>query len=94
MKIHTLKKAIFFHLKNIYFLPDVFLSGKCDCMKPLDDDIINNIFIPAVTGFAVDDSERYLLSLPISSVGLGIQVPSDMCEEQYQMSRKITDMSP
>ena len=65
------------------------IDGISDCMKPLDD-IINNIFIPAVTGFAVDDSERYLLSLPISSGGLGIQVPSAMCEEQYQMSRQIT----
>ena len=66
------------------------ISGIQDHLKPLDD-AITNILVPAITGFGdISEVERKLLSLPVSSGGMGIDMVSENAEEEYQRSRTIT----
>lgn len=71
----------------MYFMRMVPLS--CDQLKPLDD-VINQKFIPAVSGRrTITDEERGLLSLPIKDGGMGIPIPSRLSSQQRSLSQEI-----
>ena len=65
------------------------IAGISDNLKPLDESI-NDIFIPALFGCEISDSERDIISLPIREGGLGIRKVSEMADISYDASRKIT----
>ena len=73
--------------KYTYFLRT--LSGIAEILKPLDD-IITNEFVPALFGSNLSPHERDILSLPIKEGGLGLRVLSEIAENSYNASRKIT----
>ena len=59
-------------------------------LKPLDT-VIDKKFIPSLTnGQVLTENERLLFALPVSKGGMGISVPSKLCDEQYNDSREIT----
>ena len=69
-----------------------FAQTICDistCFKPLDD-MITNVFIPALTGFSVNESERKLLSLPVKNGGMGLKVVSNETDTEYSRSKEIS----
>ena len=62
-----------------------------DDLKPLDD-AIRNTFIKAVfNGYICNDIEMKLLALPIKFGGMGIVMPSEICDDEYQNSLKVTE---
>ena len=73
--------------KYTYFLTT--LSGTAEILNPLDD-IITNEFVPALFGSNLSPNEREILSLPIKEGGLGLRVRSEIAENSYNASRKIT----
>ena len=73
--------------KYRYFLRTI--SNIQEHLKPLDE-AINNILIPALTGFQVNEADRELLSLPVKSGGLGIDLISDNANDEFEMSNMIT----
>ena len=82
--------AAFIHAeqhKYTYFLRTI--AGISDNLKPLDESI-NDIFIPALFGCEISDSERDIISLPIREGGLGIRKVSEMADISYDALRKIT----
>ena len=61
-----------------------------DDLKPYDT--IRNTFIKAVfNGYICNDIEMKLLALPIKFWGMGIVMPSDICDDEYQNSVKVTE---
>ena len=58
-------------------------------LKPLDD-AINNILIPAITGFNINEAERELLSLPVNAGGLGLEIISQNANDEFTRSNLIT----
>ena len=61
-----------------------------DLMQPLDD-IINNELIPAILGTdAFSPVDRELFSLPLRHGGLGLPVFSNIADEEYLMSKRLT----
>ena len=67
------------------------ISNIGDELKPLDD-AIRNTFIKALfNGYICNDIEMKLLALPIKFWGMGIIMPSEICDDEYQNSLKITE---
>ena len=58
-------------------------------MKPLDD-LINKKFIPSLLESIITEEDRKLYSLPIRFGGLGIPIISEISQEGYNASKKIT----
>eukprot|EP00117_Sycon_ciliatum_P013841 scpid100200/ scgid14345/ len=64
--------------------------GLASSYRPLDD-VINNKYIPTLTGRTeVSDSERKLLALPVRYGGLAIPVVSEDAEVQRRISKVVT----
>ena len=64
--------------------------GLASSYRPLDD-VINNKYIPTLTGRTeVSDSERKLLALPVRYGGLAIPVVSEDAEVQRRISEVVT----
>ena len=62
-----------------------------DDLKPLDD-AIRNTFIKAVfNGYICNDIEMKLLALSIKFGGMGIVMPSEICDDEYQNSLKVIE---
>ena len=59
-------------------------------LKPLDTKI-DQEFIPAITeGHCCSHVERLLLSLPVKMGGLGLPIFTDICDLEYENSRRAT----
>ena len=59
-------------------------------LKPLDA-VIDEKFIPSLTnGQTLTQNERSLFALHINKGGMGISIPSKLCDQQYNDSREIT----
>ena len=61
-----------------------------ELLKPLDraiDELIKVIF----DNYDFSIPERKLWSLPIRMGGLGLSIPSEICDEQYSNSRLINE---
>ena len=58
-------------------------------LKPLDE-VINNVLIPAITGFHLNDAERELVALPVKAGGLNIDVVAANADLEFQRSTTIT----
>ena len=55
------------------------------------DAVIDEKFIPSLTnGQNLTQNERSLFALPINKGGMGISIPSKLCDQQYNDSREIT----
>ena len=64
--------------------------GLASSYRPLDD-VINNKYIPTLTGRTeVSDSERKLMALPVRYGGLAIPVVSEDAEVQRRISEVVT----
>ena len=58
-------------------------------LKPLDDNI--DTFIKVLfQGCTFNPTERVLFSLPAKYGGMGLIIPSEICQEKYENSRAIT----
>ena len=57
--------------------------------QPLEDAIRNNL-LPAICGRGLSDSERRLLALPYRYGGLGILIPTETADREYNASVRIT----
>ena len=56
------------------------------------DDIVDNVFIPAITeGHVCSKDERLLLSLPVKKGGLAIPIFSNAAQFEFTNSRMITE---
>ena len=58
--------------------------------QPLED-IIGEVFIPAIVGRKVSDVERRILALPVRMGGLGIQNPVETADIEFQTSVETTE---
>ena len=68
-------------------IPDI-----SELLKPLEDAIRHKL-IPALTeGRSLSDDERALISLPVRLGGLGIINPTQISDEEFQNSTKMTDI--
>ena len=77
-----------FKSKFTYFLRTI--SDIADLLQPIED-VLRNMFIPAITGGVLcSDIERRLLSLPIKMGGLGIDIVSEISDQEYDSSRQLT----
>ena len=66
--------------------------GISHLLKPLDDAI--DIFIKVLLqGYAFNSTECVLFSLPAKYGGMGLIIPSEICQEEYENSQKITKES-
>ena len=70
-----------------YFLRTI--EDTSHLLKPLDDTIEHEL-IPALFGCNISQNEREILSLPIKDGGLGLRVWSEIADDSYQSSKKIT----
>ena len=62
-----------------------------DMMKRIDD-VVSNIFIPAITGgIVVNDNQRKLLSLPVKMGGMAIPIFSELSDNEYNYSTSVTE---
>ena len=78
-----------FKHKMTYFIRTI--PNLSAILKPLDD-VLDNEFIPAITeGHQCSDEERKLLSLPARLGGLGLPIFSELCDREYQNSRRATE---
>ncbi len=66
------------------------IDGISENFRPLED-VIRNVFIPAIVGRQISELERRLLALPVRHGGLGIQDPSQTSHYEYSASTKITE---
>ena len=57
-------------------------------LQPLDD-LISSKFLPAITGFALNEVDRELFSLPIRDGGLGIPILTEAASVQFVASQTI-----
>ena len=73
--------------KYTYFLRTI--AGIASNLQPLDD-AINNLFIPALFGSELSESERDLLSLPVREGGMGMKKVVDYADISYDISLKIS----
>ena len=64
-------------------------SGNFTSVKTLDDDIDTFIKV-LLQGYTFNPTERFLLSLPAKDGGMGLIVPSEICQEEYENSQAIT----
>ena len=60
-----------------------------DLFKPLED-CISQVFIPALLGRAVSDTERAIFELPTKLGGLNITNPVNTAQKEYDWSRTLT----
>ena len=58
-------------------------------LKPLDDAIDTFIKV-LLQGYAFNPTERVLFSLPAKYGGMGLIIPSEICQEEYENSRETT----
>ena len=66
--------------------------GISHLLKPLDDAI--DIFIKVLLqGYAFSSTECVLFSLSAKYGGMGLIIPSEICQEEYENSQKITKES-
>ena len=73
--------------KYTYFLRTI--AGISENLKPLDE-MIENVFIPALFGSEISPNEREILALPIREGGLGIQKVAANADSSYEISVKIS----
>jgi hypothetical protein len=73
--------------KYTYFLRTI--ANISENLKPLDD-AIDNIFLPALFGTNITESERKIFSLPIKDGGMGIRTLATNSDSSYSVSKKIT----
>ena len=73
--------------KFTYFIRT--LSNISLLLQPLDD-LLDNVFIPALFGCGITKEEREGLSLPIKDGGLGIHPINSKADLAYETSTKIT----
>ena len=82
--------AAFTHgLRHRYTFMMRTVPGISDQLKTLDN-AINNFIRTLLRGYRFSDAERVLFSLPVKLGGLGIIIPSKMCDTQYKNSRIAT----
>ena len=65
------------------------LQGIAELFKPLEDAIRNKL-IPAIVGREVSNTERKMISLPYRYGGLGIQIPNETADREFESSSQIT----
>ena len=70
-----------------YFMRTV--PGVSHLLKPLDEAIDTFIKV-LLQGYTFNPTERFLLSLPAKYGGMGLFVPSEICQEEYENSQAIT----
>lgn len=73
--------------KYTYFMRTI--GGISNFLEPLDE-VINNLFIPALFGRELDEAERKVLELPIKEGGLGLRNISSRADLAYEASKEIT----
>ena len=79
-----------FQHKVTYFIRTI--PELSSVLKPLDD-VLNHKFIPAITeGHVMSAADRELVSLPVRFGGLGIPVYQELCDKEYENSRKATQL--
>ena len=78
--------------KFTYFLRTI--EGMNELIKPLDDDIIMNTFLPAIFGETLSHQEKVLFALPVREGGLGIEELSVKAPREYEISKKVTRPHP
>ena len=78
--------------KFTYFLRTI--EGMNELIKPLDDDIIMNTFLPAIFGETLSHQEKVLFALPVREGGLGIEELSVKAPREYEISKKVTTPHP
>ena len=79
-----------FQHKVTYFIRTI--PELSSVLKPLDD-VLNQKFIPAITeGHVMSAADRELVSLPVRFGGLGIPVYQELCDKEYENSRKATQL--
>ena len=68
------------------------IPGISHLLKPLDDaiDIFINVLLQ---GYAFNPTECVLFSLPAKYSGMGLIIPSEISQEEYENSQKITKAS-
>ena len=59
-------------------------------LKPLDD-VMNSFIKVLFNGYEFSETDRELWSLPAKDGGLGITIPSKICDMQYQNSQLINE---
>ena len=71
-----------------YFMRTI--PGISDLLKPLEN-VIRLKLIPAITeGRLCSDDDRTLLSLPVRLGGMGIIIPTQISDEEFENSNKMT----
>ena len=79
-----------FQHKVTYFIRTI--PELSSVLKPLDD-VLNQKFIPAITeGHVMSAADRELVSLLVRFGGLGIPVYQELCDKEYENSRKATKL--
>ena len=65
------------------------INGISHLFEPLEDAIKNNL-IPSLIGREVSIIERRMLALPYRYGGLGIEIPTETADREYNASKEIT----
>ena len=65
------------------------VSGISHLLKPLDG-VIDTFIKVLLQGYAFNPIERVLFSLPAKYGGMGLIIPSEVCQEEHENSREIT----
>ena len=68
--------------KYTYFLRTI--AGISENLKPLDE-VIENVFIPALFGSEISANERDIIALPIREGGLGIKKMAANADSSHPM---------
>ena len=74
--------------KYTYFLRTI--ANISENLEPLDD-VIDNVFLPALFGCEITVNKREILSLPVKEGGLGVRKVATSADSSYDVSLKITN---
>ena len=70
-----------------YFMRPI--PGISHLSKPLDD-LIDTFIKVLLQGYTFNSTERVLFPLPEKCGGMGLIIPSEICQKEYENSREIT----
>ena len=66
------------------------ISNIADLFHPLEE-CIKDVFIPALIGRQVSDTDRKILSMPVRFGGIGLANPVETADREYSASKRVTE---
>ena len=86
---HAAYSAFTFGFKSKFNYLMRTVSGISELLAPLDE-AVDNFIRSIFQGREFSSVERKLFSLPVKLGGLGVDIPSEICQIQYENSRLVT----